>query len=74
MTRISGWRALGEISRGLLFRDLALMVKVQMAQHRTASLLQRGLEMHEAQGPEGGLTWTQALWKVQKHVHTPCAT
>lgn len=74
MTRISGCRALGEISRGLLFRDLALSDKSPNGTAQDCFPTAEGLEMHEAQEPEGGLTWTQALWKVQKQGHTPCAT
>lgn len=69
MTRISDWRALGEISRGLFFHDLALSGKSSNGTAQDSFPIVEGLERHWARA-RGWTDLDTSLWKVQKHVHT----
>lgn len=69
MTRISDWRALGEISRGLFFHDLALSGKSSNGTAQDSFPIVEGLERHRARA-RGWTDLDTSLWKVQKHVHT----
>lgn len=71
MTRISGCRALGEISRGVLFHDQASSGKSPKGTHRKACFPPaQGLEIHEAESWGWAGLNTSPLKAIETCAHT----